>query len=99
MSSNRREFLQSASAVLATAALAGTAPRTARAATKIKAIAFDGFPIFDPRPVFARAETVFPGHGNELANLWRTKIFEYTWLRTAAEQYRDFLGVIEEALV
>jgi 2-haloacid dehalogenase len=32
-------------------------------ASAIKAIAFDGFVVFDPRPITALAETLFPGHG------------------------------------
>lgn len=63
------------------------------------AIAFDGFPIFDPRPIFALAENLFPGRGRELSNVWRTRQFEYTWLRTMTGHYRDFLGVIDDALV
>jgi 2-haloacid dehalogenase len=69
------------------------------AGSPIKAIAFDGFPIFDPRPIFALAEQLFPGRGAELSNVWRTKQFEYTWLRTMTGHYRDFLGVIDDALV
>ncbi|HEU4923013.1 MAG TPA: HAD family hydrolase, partial [Burkholderiales bacterium] len=34
-----------------------------------------------------------------MSNAWRIRQFEYTWLRTAAAQYRDFLGVIDDALV
>ena len=54
---NRREF-----AALAAAGAAATVIKApgdqARAASpaKIKAIAFDGFPIIDARPVFAMAE-------------------------------------------
>jgi len=66
---------------------------------KIKALAFDAFPIFDPRPVFARAESLFPGKGAELSNAWRTRQFEYTWLRTMAHRYEDFWKVTEDALV
>ncbi|HJS76546.1 MAG TPA: haloacid dehalogenase type II [Burkholderiales bacterium] len=89
--------------MLASAGIAGSMLRSASAAQPgrppIKAIAFDGFPIFDPRPVFALAEQLFPGRGAELSNAWRIRQFEYTWLRTAAAQYRDFLGVIDDALV
>ena len=60
---NRRKFvtLAAGSAVAATASRrsAGLAADGA----KIKAIAFDGFPIIDPRPVFAKAEEMFPGKG------------------------------------
>lgn len=44
---------------------------------KIKAIAFDAFPIFDPRPVVRAAEEAFPGQGQDLMKLWRSRIFEY----------------------
>jgi 2-haloacid dehalogenase len=74
-------------------------PATALAAgAKIKAVAFDGFTVFDARPIAAQAERVFPGHGNELGALWRTRQFEYTWLRTVGRQYVDFWQVTEEAL-
>src|ERR1043165_3771246 len=68
------------------------------AATRIKAVAFDGFPIIDPRPVGTRAEQLFPGRGAELMAAWRTRQFEYTWLRTLTRRYADFWLVTEEAL-
>lgn len=64
----------------------------------IKAIAFDAFPIFDPRSVDALAETLFPEKGADLLNLWRTRQFEYTWLRVAAQNYADFWQVTRDAL-
>lgn len=67
--------------------------------TKIKAVVFDAFPVFDPRPVFALAEDLFPGKGADLSNAWRTKQFEYTWLRTASGRYEDFWNVTQDALV
>ena len=70
----------------------------AAAGAKIKAIAFDGFTVFDARPVAAVAERVFPGRGDEMNALWRTRQFEYTWLRTVGHQYVDFWQVTEEAL-
>ena len=92
---NRREFLGIAStAIVSGVASAAESPRPA-----IKAIAFDGFVIFDPRPIFALAEELFPGRGAELSNAWRTRQFEYTWLRTVARNYRDFPGVIDDALI
>lgn len=96
---NRRQLLKlmaggAAASVFSTSILA-------HAATKhpIKAIAFDGFPIFDPRPVFGLTKSLFPEHGSALAKLWFTKIFGYTWLRTAGVHYKGFYGVIEDALV
>lgn len=90
---DRRRFLGLASAGLLLAggpALAG-APRP-------KALAFDGFALFDLRPVFAMADEIFPGKGAELSAAWRTRIFEYTWLRTAAERYAPFDVCITGAL-
>jgi 2-haloacid dehalogenase len=66
--------------------------------SRIKAIAFDGFPIFDPRPIFALAEELFPGKGTDLSTAWRTRQFEYTWLRTLSRHYVDFWQVTEQAL-
>lgn len=96
MSPTRRHFVQLAAA----GALAAASTVRARAADrpKIKAIAFDGFPIIDPRPVVARAEALFPGRGVELGNAWRARQFEYSWLRTLGGQYADFWRVTEDAL-
>lgn len=69
------------------------------AAPKIKAIAFDAFPIFDPRVIAAASEEAFPGMGKEVMNLWRTKIFEYQWLRALGGQYEDFMAATEAGLV
>jgi 2-haloacid dehalogenase len=66
---------------------------------RFKAIAFDGFPIIDPRPVFAKAEEIFPGKGADLSNAWRTRQFEYQWLRTLSGGYADFLKTTQDALV
>jgi 2-haloacid dehalogenase len=67
--------------------------------SSIQVIAFDGFVIFDPRWVATRAEEVFPTRGAELVNEWRTRQFEYSWIRTSAQQYVDFWQVTEEALL
>ncbi|HEX3878255.1 MAG TPA: haloacid dehalogenase type II [Bryobacteraceae bacterium] len=64
----------------------------------MKAIAFDAFAVLDPRPVFALAEKLFPAKGAELAAAWRTRQFEYTWLRTVSGRYADFWRVTEDAL-
>jgi len=67
--------------------------------SKYRAVAFDAFPVFDPRPIAARCEALFPGRGSELAGMWRTRQFEYSWLRTLGGQYADFWRVTEDALV
>ena len=67
--------------------------------TQIKAIAFDAFPIFDPKPVFDLVNKFFPNQGAALSSEWRTRQFEYTWLRVAARRYVDFWQVTQDALV
>jgi 2-haloacid dehalogenase len=96
MKSNRREFSRS----LITGGLVATG-RDGFVDRRgfVKAVAFDAFPVLDPRPVFALAENLFPGKGADLAAAWRTRQFEYTWLRTASHQYVDFWRVTEDALV
>src|SRR5262245_53169507 len=64
----------------------------------IKAVAFDGFTIFDARPVFSLVDELFPEQGKALANLWRARQFEYMWLRSLTRQYSDFLSVTADAL-
>jgi len=93
---NRRQFTALAAAGAATSVRAELRPKANR--PKFRAVAFDGFPIIDARPVFARADEIFPGKGAELSNAWRTRQFEYTWLRTIGGRYADFWRVSEEAL-
>ena len=95
---NRREFAALAAAgVAAVATQAGQVRASDRG--RFKAIAFDGFPVIDPRPVFAKVEEMFPGRGAELSNAWRIRQFEYTWLRTLGGNYADFWRVTEDALM
>src|SRR5215472_3137307 len=97
---NRREFMALTAAGLASCASGIHSGNPAKdQAANIKAIAFDAFPIFDPRPVFALAEELFPGNGSALSDEWRTRQFEYTWLRVVAQRYADFWQVTEDALV
>jgi 2-haloacid dehalogenase len=79
--------------------LAAPVRRSFAQSKSIKAIAFDGFVIIDPRPVAMRAEELFPGHGARLMEVWRSRQFEYTWLRTLSRRYVDFSQVTQEALV
>jgi 2-haloacid dehalogenase len=66
---------------------------------RFKALAFDAFPIFDPRAIAITAEDLYPGNGAMLIELWRARQFEYTWLRTIAKDYADFMKVTEDALI
>src|SRR6516165_10180277 len=92
----RRSFIITSVSGIAATTLAATPFNLFLTQTsKVKAIAFDAFAIFDPRPVFAFAESIFSDKGKELSKSWRTKQFEYSWLRTAANQYKDFWGITE----
>lgn len=98
---SRRNFINLTAGGIAATSLITAAPLAFAAAekSKIKAIAFDGFPIFDPRPVFALVNSLFADKGEAITNSWRTAQFEYTWLRTAAGQYKNFWQVTEDALI
>jgi len=99
MSFTRREFLNLTVAGVSAGILAPQALAQASGQRKIKAVVFDAFPIFDPRPIFKLVEQLFPEKGVELGNLWRTRQFEYCWLRSLAQNYADFWQVTEDALV
>jgi 2-haloacid dehalogenase len=95
--SDRREFIIQIAA--SGIALQSFANQAAGISNNIKAIAFDGFAILDPRPVFALVDELYPEKGAELTTLWRTRQFEYTWLRTMSGRYADFRQVTSDALV
>src|SRR4029077_20060757 len=62
--------------IVSTAISVSSRPRSAipaPAALEIKAIAFDGFPIFDSRPVFKLVKQLCPDKGDELPDNWRTR--------------------------
>jgi 2-haloacid dehalogenase len=91
---DRRNLLLSAGPVLALGA-----PTASAEGRRIEAVAFDVFTIFDPRSVAVAAEAHVPGKGDALVALWRTRQFEYCWLRTLYGNYTDFWRVSEEALI
>lgn len=97
---DRREFLALGAGAMAGSVLKASSPlgEPQPRHYPIKAVAFDGFPIIDPRPVAAAAESMFPGKGTALMNAWRSRQFEYTWLRTLGGHYADFWHVTEDAL-
>src|SRR6185437_10100315 len=100
---NRRSFLSlvTGAAGASVAACLGTPPKVApgRPPSRIRAVAFDAFPVLDPRPIFARVEESFPGKGAEVSATWRARQFEYTWLRSMSGRYADFWHITEDALV
>jgi 2-haloacid dehalogenase len=70
----------------------------AAAAPRFKAVAFDYFVLFNPDSIVPEVEAIFPGRGRELTNLWRTRQFEYSWLRSITGHYVDFFAVTEDSL-
>lgn len=96
---DRRSFLELATGAVAGTLLTSGSVSADTTGVSVKAVAFDAFPILDPRPVFALAEELFPGRGKELSQAWQTTQFEYTWLRTIADHYADFWQLTEDALV
>lgn len=65
----------------------------------MRAVAFDGFPIFDPRPIAAVAESLYPGRGPAIMSAWRGRQFDYQWLRALSGHYADFLEATEASLL
>ena len=98
MTLDRREFLNAAALGVFAGALSPALSRAPASGGPIRAVAFDAFPIFDPRPVFSLAEKVFPGRGAELAGAWKARQFEYQWLRALGGRYADFWQATEDAL-
>ena len=77
MDLTRRTFAQT---VAAGAALAASSDHSALAqGAKVKAVAFDAYgTLFDVYSVGQLAEKLFPGQGNAIGQLWRTKQIGYT---------------------
>jgi len=77
-----------------------TAPLGSR---DVDALVFDAYgTLFDVHSVTALAETLAPGRGTALSQLWRTKQLEYTWLTSLmispAVPRADFAAVTAQAL-
>lgn len=90
----RRTLAVGLGAILSATASAGKAATPNR----YKAVVFDGFPIFDVRPIGVRTESYFPEKGAALTLLWRTRQFEYQWLSSLMNRYVDFTKATEQSL-
>ena len=99
MSLNRRKLIKLMAGSAAASLFTTSFLTQATIKSDIKAVAFDAFPIFDPRPIFILVETLFPGKGKELSSAWRIRQFEYQWLRALSGQYVDFWQATEEGLL
>ena len=57
----------------------------------VEALIFDAYgTLFDTHSFVAALEFDLPGHGEFVTHVWRLKQLEYSWLRTAADDYPDF---------
>jgi len=64
-----------------------------------QAVVFDAYgTLFDVHSVAARCESLFPGKGSALSQLWRSKQLEYTWLRSLMQRYESFDQITAAAL-
>jgi 2-haloacid dehalogenase len=67
-----------------------------------RAVLFDAYgTLFDVHSVAMRAESLFPGHGARLSQIWRDKQIEYSRLVTTSNDgahYRPFWALTEAAL-
>jgi 2-haloacid dehalogenase len=97
MIAGRREFLSSMAA--SGSMLRAIANPASSSGGKISAVAFDGFAVFDPQPVLALVNELYPEKGAALDALWHNRQFEYTWLRSMSRRYADFRQVTDDALI
>lgn len=98
MAMNRRQVLTLGSMALLAPASSPLGAASGVAKAGIAGFAFDAFTIFDPRPIGVACEREFPGHGGQLATLWRARQFEYQWLRALGDEYANFWVCTESAL-
>jgi len=106
MSKDRREFMKIVGAATAIAGAAfATTPAAAQTAMAgqfkgVKALAFDAYgTLFDVFSVTALCEQLYPGKGNQLAQIWRAKQLQYSLMRSLMGRHRDFWGLTEDGLV
>ena len=69
----------------------------------VEALVFDAYgTLFDVQSVASTAEALFPNRGAALAQTWRTKQLEYSWLQslmqTTAHPREDFAALTAHAL-
>lgn len=66
---------------------------------RIQAVAFDAFgTLFDVYSVGLLAEQLYPGKGATLADLWRSKQIEYSFIRSLSGRYTPFWEITRDAL-
>jgi 2-haloacid dehalogenase len=93
----RKTFIHTTSLAVAGSFIKGVTPSSSDT-PKIKAIAFDAFAIFDPRPIFTEIDELFPDDAKQLVQVWQYKQFSYQWLRLLGNRYKPFWDVTKDAL-
>jgi 2-haloacid dehalogenase len=84
-------------AAAAVGVLAGPAGIAATPEQPIRAVAFDGLAVLDPRPALALAKRLHPKVADAFVNLFQSRLFEYQWLRALGGHYKDFLSIVDDA--
>ena len=65
----------------------------------LDALVFDAYgTLFNVHSVVTECERIFPGNGQALSQLWRSKQLEYSWLRSLMGRYVSFNQVTAESL-
>lgn len=93
---SRKTFIQTTS--MATTGMLVVPQLTSNPKAPIKALVFDAFVIFDPRPILKTVEELFPGQARQLIEVWQSRQFTYQWLRAMGKKYKDFWDVTKDAL-
>lgn len=95
---SRRAFISTTLLAMSAMAVYPSSFNNETKRNKYKGIAFDGFVIFNPKPVADALQTLLGEKATAFNAIWKSKQFEYTWLRTAAQQYKNFWEVTEDSL-
>jgi 2-haloacid dehalogenase len=92
---SRKTFIARTGGFLAGMALNGGSPPTRRA---FRAVAFDGYAVFDATTTITVAEEMIPGRGRDFVAMWRARMFDYQWIRTLGGRYVNFEQTAVDAL-
>ena len=100
MATTRRDFVKTVGGGFSALAMpAGASTQGATQTRTLAALAFDAYgTLFDVFSVTTLAESLFPGRGAALAQLWRAKQLQYSLLRSLMGRHRDFWQLTEDGL-
>jgi 2-haloacid dehalogenase len=67
---------------------------------ELDAVVFDAYgTLFDIDALVPQCESLWPGKGRALVDLWRAKQLQYSWLRSLMANYVDFDVITADAMV